>query len=340
MKAGSVALMIYGDADSGRNALTEEKYKDLANAFTVRGFKVSSVLYNDAVADQLRNELLNFDAILVWVNPIEQGNNRKLLDALLIDLSNRGRFVSSHPDIIMKIGTKAVLFQTKDMDWGGDTKMYTGFEEFKNEFPRSLIHSGTRVLKQFRGNGGDGIFKIIYHAGNNNITLIHAKEGNVERTFSFEDFYKEFESYFLHNDLLIDQEWNQNINNGMVRCYLTGTKVSGFGYQEVNALYDSTKNSSAGYIPPGKRFYYSQNCALFRDLKDLMENKWVPQLQEKLFIQNEMMPVIWDADFFINEVNSVNTIAKYSLCEINVSCVSPFPPSSINFIVEEVSNRI
>ena len=53
-----------------------------------------------------------------------------------------------------------------------------------------------------------------------------------------------------------------------------------------------------------------------------------------------MMPVIWDTDFFINKINTGNTNEKYTLCEINVSCVSPFPESSVPYIVEEVRNKI
>jgi hypothetical protein len=53
-----------------------------------------------------------------------------------------------------------------------------------------------------------------------------------------------------------------------------------------------------------------------------------------------MLPVIWDADFFINKINTENTSEKYSLCEINVSCVSPFPESSIPYIAEEIRKRI
>jgi hypothetical protein len=71
-----------------------------------------------------------------------------------------------------------------------------------------------------------------------------------------------------------------------------------------------------------------------------METSWVPQLQRNQTIANEMMPVIWDADFFINTVNSDTPVGKYTLCEINVSCVSPFPPSAIPFIVAEVRNRL
>jgi hypothetical protein len=106
---------------------------------------------------------------------------------------------------------------------------------------------------------------------------------------TIDDFFREFESYFTTNDMLVDQAWNHNIVNGMVRCYLTGTKVSGFGYQEVNALYPKKS--------PGPRYYFSEDCGLFRDLKHIMENNWVPQLQEITGIKNEMLPVIWDQDF-------------------------------------------
>lgn len=340
MKSKSVAIIIYGESNSGRNALTEEKYRELAHAFSEQGFEVSSVLYNDEAADTLAGELLKFDAILVWVNPVEQGKGRKILDGLLTGLADKGKFVSTHPEVILKMGTKAVLYETRDMDWGGDTKCYPDLEQFKKYFIPSPNHSGIRVLKQYRGNGGNGVFKIIHHPAENKITVIHATEGNKEIHFSVDDFFNEFERFFSGNGLLIDQEWNKNIENGMVRCYVTGTRVSGFGYQEINALYQSKSKPDSGYTPPGKRYYFTENCGLFSDLKEVMENKWVQELQEKLLIKNEMMPVIWDADFFINKTNSRNAIGKYTLCEINVSCVSPFPPSSIKFIVEEVINRI
>jgi hypothetical protein len=338
MIINSAAIMIYGDINSNRDALTEEKYKDLAGAFSSSGFTVKSVLYNDDLADKLAIELLAFDAVLVWVNPVEEGKNRNKLDTLLVELSNEGCFVSAHPEVILKIGTKEVLYKTKDMDWGGDTKMYTGYEDFVSRFHESLKTSGIRVLKQYRGNGGNGVYKIIYGASGKNVTIIHAIARNEKRILSLSDFYKEFKPFFSNNGLLIDQEWNKNTVNGMVRCYLTGTKVAGFGYQEINALYEL--NDKTHFLPPGKRYYFTENCGLFKDLKEIMENTWVPQLQKKLSVAENMMPVIWDADFFINNITCKTAVGKYTLCEINVSCVSPFPPSSIKFIVDEVRNRI
>jgi len=63
-------------------------------------------------------------------------------------------------------------------------------------------------------------------------------------------------------------------------------------------------------------------------------------LQKITGIKTEMLPVIWDADFFINTINTDDPGKKYSLCEINVSCVSPFPESAIPYIAEKVKEQI
>ena len=335
MENYSIALMIFGEPGSARNALTEEKYRKLASHLIEKGFDVDSVLYNDTISDKLAKDLLQYNAILVWVNPIEQKGDRKILDALLMNLSTQGCFVSTHPDTILKMGTKEILYKIRETEFGGDTKLYHSFNDFKERFFKA--QPGIRILKQYRGNGGDGVFKI--NTSNNKIVVTHAKNGNEEKLVSVEDLFNMFESYFNTNSMLIDQEWNQNIVNGMVRCYLSGSKVTGFGYQEINALYPITDRNPV-YKKPSQRFYFSEDCGLFSDLRNSMEKSWIAQLQEITGIKNEMLPVIWDADFFINKVNTENTSEKYSLCEINVSCVSPFPESSIPYIAKEVKRRI
>ena len=119
---------------------------------------------------------------------------------------------------------------------------------------------------------------------------------------------------------------------------MCGNKVAGFGYQEINAFYELKVKDCILKLPPGRRYYFTENWGLFSDLKEIMENDWVPKLQESQSISTDMLPVIWDADFFINK--SAVYSSKYSLCEINVSCVSPFPPSAMKFMIEETSNRI
>jgi hypothetical protein len=340
MKPYTIAFLIYGETHGDRNALTEDKYRDLANAFLSKGFHVQSVLYNEELGDTLYSHLLDFDAVLVWVNPIEQGKDRRKLDSLLVELSNKGCFVSTHPEVILKIGTKDVLYKTKDIGWVGETELYASYEDFVARFGESLHKSGIRVLKQYRGNGGNGVYKILRGSSANEVVVIHAKNSDEAKSFSWNEFYTQFKPYFLNNGLLIEQAWNDHLANGMVRCYLSGNKVAGFGYQEINALYQLPSQEVKSSLLPSKRYYFTQNCGLFSDLKNIMENNWVPQLQKSLAIANKMMPVIWDADFFINHINSNTAVGKYSLCEINVSCVSPFPPSAVDFIVKEVTHRL
>ena len=335
MNNPSTVILIYGEPGSPRNALTEEKYKKLAGHFIVKGFAIESVLYHDSVCKQLETELQKYSAILVWVNPVEQGNSRKLLDEMLFKLS-KFSFVSAHPDTILKMGTKEILYKLKDTDFGGDIKLYDSFDDLKERFfdqPGDI-----RILKQYRGHGGNGVFKVdLAKKEKDIIRITHATKGDEEIQMTVEEFYTSCENYFNSGSILVDQPWNPNIVNGMVRCYLSGTKVAGFGYQEVNALYPVTNGI---YKKPGQRFYFSEDCALFGDLKNIMENKWVPQLLDITGIKPELLPVIWDADFFINKVNTESTKEKYSLCEINTSCVSPFPESAIPYIVNEVKKRI
>lgn len=333
-----IAILIYTNAGFYRNALTEEKYKHLADAFICHGFNVSSVSYNDASADRLAVELLEFDAVLVWVNPIEQGGDRKLLDTMLAEVYNKGCFVSTHPEVILKMGTKDVLYKTRHMSWSTDIKMYSSYDDFVNRFSHSLQESGKRVLKQYRGNGGNGVFRI--SSSGNDVNVIHAGGSKEEKALSWDEFNREFRPFFSDNGLLIDQAWNEHTINGMVRCYSSGTKTAGFGYQEINTLYELNNKQKGVHFPPSTRYYYTENCGIFRDLREMMENEWIPELQKSLSITDDMMPVIWDADFFINDCNAGSASGKYELCEINVSCVSPFPPSAVRFIVDEVRSRI
>jgi hypothetical protein len=70
-----------------------------------------------------------------------------------------------------------------------------------------------------------------------------------------------------------------------------------------------------------------------------MEAKWLPQLQKIHDISDDMMPLLWDIDLFINDANTTDTEKKYTLCEMNVSGISPFPPSCAEFITGALKER-
>jgi hypothetical protein len=100
----------------------------------------------------VRGQLLGLDGVLVWVNPIQDGANRSHLDALLREAAAKGVWVSAHPEVILTLGTKEVLYRTRDIGWGTGTDLYRDAADFRARFPRALARDKVRVLKQARGN--------------------------------------------------------------------------------------------------------------------------------------------------------------------------------------------
>ena len=129
-------------------------------AFEQLPVTLRAVVFEDGAIEEVRDELLALDGVLVWVNPIQDGANRANLDALLLDVASRGVWVSAHPAVIQKLGTKEVLFSTRHVGWSTDTDLYRTPEEFSRGFPSWLHDRNVTVLKQGRGNGGNGVWKV------------------------------------------------------------------------------------------------------------------------------------------------------------------------------------
>src|SRR5439155_5728191 len=117
-------------------------------------------VFDEEFVDEVREQLLHVDGVLVWVDPLSSGKNRTVLDAMLRDVAAHGPWVSAHPDVILKMGVKEVLYRTKHLGWGSDTHLYRTAADFNDGFPARLRSAGPRVLKQNRGNGGEGVWKV------------------------------------------------------------------------------------------------------------------------------------------------------------------------------------
>src|SRR5207342_398572 len=117
-----------------------------------------------------------------WVDPISEGQDRITLDAMLRDIGSRGIWVSAHPDVILRMGVKEVLHRTKHLGWGTDTHLYRTPAAFRDAFPSRLQSAGPRVLKQNRGNGGQGVWKVELVAGPAGaasiVQVLHARRGS------------------------------------------------------------------------------------------------------------------------------------------------------------------
>jgi len=156
-----IAIVYPGDAEIRQNATPDNnRFAPLFQALANLGAQAEPAVYHDDFWEEVRQQLLQVDAVLVWVNPIEGGRDRTRLDALLREVATAGIFVSAHPDIILKMGTKEVLYRTRTMPWGCDTSLYTTIEELRDELALRLARGEVRVLKENRGQSGSGVWKI------------------------------------------------------------------------------------------------------------------------------------------------------------------------------------
>jgi hypothetical protein len=234
-KRFKVAILWRGDLQARRNATPENnRFHRIFEELAAVGIRAEPAVYDEDFADEVREQLLGADGVLVWVDPIHQDKTREALDPLLRDVASRGPWVSAHPDVILKMGVKEVLYRTKHLGWGTDTHLYRGAAEFRQAFPARL-QAGPRVLKQNRGNGGQGVWKVelVDEAGGTDLLVwvLHAQRGSVPEELPLARFMSRCESYFGWGGCIIDQPFQPRLPDGMIRCYMGADRVAGFGHQ-------------------------------------------------------------------------------------------------------------
>lgn len=318
-----VAIVYHGDREAKQSGSMAERFVGAARALEAEGIQAVPAVYNDDFGDEFFTYALTLDGLLVWVNPIESGRDRSKLDSTLRDIANRGIMVSAHPDTIMKLGTKQVLFDTKGMTWGSDVRVYRTLEELKAQLPEQLKHGSAYVLKQYRGHSGGGIWKVRQEASQ--YYARHAQRGCFEQEVTFEDLLTIFAPYFEGDGRIIEQPYQERLPEGMIRCYQVVDRVEGFGHQAINAFYPAPPGAKPEDAhQPGPRLYFPPDHPEFQSVKRKMEDDWIPELLTVLSLDREQLPLLWDADFLLGPKDA-NGVDTYVLCEINVSSVSPFP---------------
>jgi len=99
---------------------------------------------------RVRTQLVTLDGVLVWVNPIHEGGTAPILTRCYAR-SRRAGWVSAHPDVILKMGTKEVLHRTRTMSWGCDTALYRTVEAMRAEMPARLAAGPQRRPGRLEG---------------------------------------------------------------------------------------------------------------------------------------------------------------------------------------------
>lgn len=331
-RLGRVAILWRGDEAARRDARPEtSRFKDVFAALAAVGVDAEPVVYEDDVLDDVRARLAALDGVLVWVNPIHEGRNRATLDALLRETAARGTWVSAHPDVILKMGTKEVLHRTRSMSWGCDTALYRTAEAMRTELPARLA-AGPRVVKRNRGNGGQGVWKVEALASPRNQPMVRVLDatGNTPEALLLDEFIERCIDCF-EDGPVIDQPYQARLSEGVVRCYMAGDRCAGFGHHKVKALVEAP----AARAGAGPRLYTGNADPRFQRLRRLMEDQWTPELMSLLEIAPHELPMIWDADFMLGP-RGADGADGYVLGEINVSSVFAIPDEA----PVEIANRV
>jgi hypothetical protein len=340
-----IGLLFRGDRSAAPLTGRAQVLSEAFEAFDELGVHAESVVYSDDAVDEIRDQLRGLDGVLVWVNPIQDGANRAALDEILRDVAAHGRFVSAHPDIIMKMGTKEVLHRTKNLGWGTDTQLYESAIDFADRFPLRLGASGVRVLKQGRGNGGNGVWKVtlleqeMQPGGGAAIRVQHAQTKNAEtEDTTLGEFVDRCLPYFAWSGCLVDQPFQSRLADGLIRCYLVHNEVVGFQHQWPRGLLDAESVALLDATPPVRKME-DADTAQYQALRSKMEDEWVPQMQALLGIETVDLPVIWDADFLYGPKNAAGN-DTFALCEVNVSAVWPYPPQATRALAAAAASRL
>jgi Domain of unknown function (DUF6815) len=344
-KVGNLALLWRGDRQARSEATPQNnRFNRVFEALGALGIHAEPAVYDDDMVDEVREQLLRLDGVLVWVDPISDGRNRVALDAMLRDVASRGVWVSAHPDVILKMGVKEVVHRTKHLGWGTDTHLYRTTDAFADEFPRRLQSAGPRVLKQNRGNGGQGVWKVeLVSPSAHDVTtvrVLQARRGSVPEDMWLTAFMRRCEEYFEDDGCVIDQPFQARLPDGMIRCYMSGDNVVGFGHQLIKALIPPPpEGPDSQAAQPGPRIMHPASAPAFQALRTKMEAEWTPQMRKLLGIDAESLPIIWDADFLYGPRTATGE-DTYVLCEINVSSVAPFPEQASEEIARLAMARL
>lgn len=330
----SVGLLWRGRPDQPPPPREQNRLRAIFEGFEAQGARAVAIPFYEEVAVDIRKQIGELDAVLTWVDPIVAGRDRSVLDELLRDAALSGVYVSAHPDVILKMGTKDVLVQTTDTVWGSGSYAIKTPDEALRDLPARL-RAGPRVLKQHRGSSGDGVWKLEAEGDSPEAALFpvaarHALRGSRVEHTTLGEFIARCSGYFgafSGEGFLVDQPYFPRVGEGMTRAYMCGDRIAGFGHQYVTALAPLPPGTDETPAPPA-RVYFGPDQAQFQHLRTRLESAWIAELVEICRVEKHDLPAIWDADFLLG-AKDASGADTYVLCEVNVSGVFPIPEESI-----------
>jgi len=174
----------------------------------------------------------NFKVAVLWHQRHSSGSSTDLSQGRFVPLYNaiQSLEMSVHPlvysdetldrpDVIDTLGSKGVLFATREMSWGSHVDRYNNYDELCKKFPEHLLSSGTRVLKKHSDSSGSGVWKVESHTSSS-IRVRQAARGGEDVITTLSDFLPSIKHYFDDSGYVVDQVYQNRLEEGMTRCYM------------------------------------------------------------------------------------------------------------------------
>ncbi len=210
-----------------------------------------------------------------------------------------------------------MLYRTRHLGWGSDTTRYRTPDEVTERLPDRLGNLGRLVVKQGRGNGGNGVWSVELadpaEASDARIAGARAR-GAGRRTRG---------GWCARP---IDQAYRPRLVDGMIRCSFSHDKVVGFCHQWPKGLLDvapaTPRRARTAHVMEGPE------APAYQLLRQQAEQKSVPEMARAPWAstcessRSSGTPTSSTA----RRTSTPGTGDSYVLCEINVSAVWPFPP--------------
>jgi len=341
-----VALLWYGEVSDDNPVIGgRDRLRPLYDALVNRGVQVNSIPYTHERHETVAEQLRIYDGMMVWMNPIEAGQSRARLDDLLAELVSDGVTVSARPDIIQMMGTKAVIYKTREMEWGTESYLYDDYDDFLEIFPARLANLGTRVLKQGRGSSGDGVWKIEFASADatsldSDVHVMNAGD-DATVTTPLATLMADWKSDFSDGGYLVEQPFLSRVSEGMIRCYMNANRVIGILHQLPKSGGMNVSRSGLFVkdgLPEGMAVH-NPNSSQYTTLKTKLETEWIDTMCQMLDMDVQSLPVLWDIDFIMGDKTESGE-DTYLLCEINVSSVSPPSIAPFDQLAETLIQRL
>src|SRR3546814_10736668 len=135
-------------------------------------------------------------------------------------------------------------YDVRSSDWSSDgcsSNLYVDAEGFRARFPEHLA-AGPRVLKPNYGNGGRNVWRVqLDEAGNapalkTSVNVQESRQGSKSERISLAECLESWVTFLNDGGVLIGQPHKPQSSEGLVRCYVCGTRVVGFGHNLITEM--------------------------------------------------------------------------------------------------------